>query len=261
MDEAEELFAVERDQKMWLVLFVLITGALWVHWLGGGVIAEVSDQESSGALMALYLIPLAVATMAVVWRQRGLSLLAVPLSFLPGLWVLPEPAWERLGEPLALGIAGALFGLYLLVAAGRPDTESLVGLKRRSLEEALERSDRYSEEFRRFVFLRMVALGGIFAAITYGLFVDPAAAEAFDSLGAFSADQRVFTAVLLYFAWSIALYMGAILPALNWEHDRRQPVISERLRSRMNSPARLVRQVALWIGAATVLIVLAMWSL
>ncbi len=257
-DAAVELFEVERDQKVWFVLFVMLSVALWAQWLGGGAAREVISEDGSGAVLALSLLPLGAAVLALVWRHPALELVVVPLSFVPGLIFLPEAEWARLGEPFALMASGLLFGMYLVVAAGRPPASELVGLPRRALEEELERSDQRSEAFRAFVMVRMVAMAAVFCVITYALFFSVPIQEHFEALEEGQV-QHVFTTVLLYFGWSIVAYMGAVLPALNWEHDRRQSVLTRRERQLLASGPRLARRVALEVGAVVVVFVGILW--
>jgi hypothetical protein len=258
-DAAVELFEVERDQKVFFVLYVVLSVALWAQWLGGAVVTEVSSEDGTGGVLALYLLPLGAAALAVLWRHEAMPLVVVPASFLPGFLVLPEGEWGRLGEPGSLVASGVLFAVYLVVAAGRPRSDELVGLPRRELEEELERSDQYSEAFRGFVAVRMVVMAALFCVITYALLLSPPIQESFAALGEGGEAQRVFTAVLLYFGWSIAVYMAAVLPALNWEHDRRQSVLSVRERRLLKSGARLRRRVFVEVAAVVVVFLGIFW--
>ena len=250
-DAGEELFQAERDNQLWFLLFVLLAGSLWAQWLGTGAWIEIQSEDGSAAILALQLLPLAIAAVAVTWNHPAPRLVLFPISFLPGMALLTEAEWASMGEPLAMVLSAATFGLYLIVAASRPRTVNLMTLPRRTVE---SREAESADEFRWFVQQRVVVMALVGLAISYGLFFDPHIAAQIDAAGEQGPTQHAFMAVLLYFGWMIAVYMGAILPVLNWEHDRRQPVLPLRQRRLMEATQSLRRRVIFWVGLIVMVI-------
>ena len=83
--------------------------------------------------------------------------------------------------------------------------------------------------------------------ITFALFWNPTVAEALAALDGETAQktQHTFVAVVIYFAWMVAVYVGALLPALNWEYHRRRPPLKSQLLARA---PKLRRRVWIWLA-------------
>ncbi len=247
--DEEAAFGRARRLRLWSILFVVVAVSLWIQWLGPGILAEARSEDGSEFVAALHSLPFFAVAVGVIWRHPAILLGLVPVSFLPGLAMLPDAELEALASPGALIVSLATFALYLVVAAGAPDWRAVRGEVRGDID-GRGRKDGHADIFRRFVILRFSAMGLLFAAISYALFFDPATSEALASLDDESAmrTQHVFTVVAMYFAWMIAVYIGAILPALNWEHHRRGSGMSADLKRLIARPDRLVRRVLLWLG-------------
>lgn len=258
-DPGEELFRVERDQQAWYFLFILLAASLWAQWLGLGAWTEIQSEDGSAAILALHLLPLGTAAVAVMWNHPAPRLVIFPVSFLPGLALLAEAEWASLAEGGSVLLALVTFGLYLVVAAGRPGVETLEALPSRRLEP--EVVDGYAWRFKRFVTIRMTVMAVLFLVITYALFFDPAITATLSEIEVGEQTHHVFMVVLLYFSWMIVVYMGAILPILNWEHDRRQPAIPRRQRELMANPGRLGRRIVFWILLLFTAMSTSMWMM
>lgn len=256
-DGGEELFARDREYRAWVLLFLILAAGLWAQMLGAGAWAEMQSEDGSAAVLAAQLLPLLMGGLAVSAHQRWLRLFVFPVSFLPGMVLMTEAERTVGSEPVALLVKGVLFGLYLVVAAGRPATKDVVATPRRVIDEApWFGGDR---GFRRFVRARICGAVLVFAVISFALFMDRelvAAMGAVDSLDD-RASHHAFSAVLVYFGWAITLYMGTILPILNWEYDRHQGPMPASLERLLRRPGRLRFRIMLWLAALIVVIVAA----
>lgn len=246
--DEEAAFGKARRRRLWMVLFAAVATSLWVQWLGPGVWAELRSADGSEAVLALQMMPVLVGVLALVWRHPAAVLVLYPVSFLPGLAMLPEAEWEALARPGALTLSLATFGLYLIVAAVAPRRRPTQAVARRSLGAGGD-PDGHADAFRRFVVTRFVATAALFAVITYALFFAPSTAEALAAIDGEQArrTQHVFTVIAMYFGWMIAVYVGAILPMMNWEHHRRSSALPGGQRQLLRDPQRLARRVFIWL--------------
>lgn len=247
----EQAARAERGPRVWMFLFFLVAASLWGQWLGPAAMAELRSEDGSETVLALQLLPLAVGLAAAMWRHPIGRLVVFPVSFLPGLALLPGAEWEALASPWSLMLALATFGLYLIVSAARPP-EATYETPRptKSLEDEPIGGDGLTRSYRRFLIGRVVALTFIFGVITYALFGSTTVTEALNSVPGEQARkiQHSFTAVVMYFTWMIAAYVGIILPSLNWEYDRRRSILPERQRRLLNEPRRLQRRIWIWLA-------------
>lgn len=236
----------ERGQRQWMFLFFVVAISLWLQWLGPGALAEVRSEDGSESVLALQLLPLAALVLAAMWNHSIGRLTLFPISFIPGLVMLPDAELEALTTPGSLLLALSTLALYLVISAARPP-EASYGVPRRRPAQAGEGGDGYSRSFRRFVGVRMAVMGALFAVITFALFWDPSVAEALAAVDgeAGRKTQHAFVAVVMYFAWMVAVYMGALLPSLNWEYHRRRPPLKKESLAR---PGRLRRRVWIWLA-------------
>ena len=259
---AEDLAPRQGGRRLWSVLFVVVAISLWAQWLGAGALAEIQSEDGSSMVLALQLLPLAAMAVALMWHHSAARLALVPVSFLPGLALLADAEWAALSSPWALSFAVATFALYLVVAASRPTDEPVQSFLRRSAS-ADYFKDGQAHFFRRFVALRFAVMGFLFVLITYALFFDPSTQQALASLEGEKAavTQHVFMVILLYFGWVIAVYMGAILPALNWEYRRRRSALPTAQRQLLAQPARLGRRVFFWLMSLLIVVFLTFWFL
>lgn len=262
-DGGEELFARDREYRVWSVLLFVLGVGLWVQLLGAGAWAEVQSEDGSGAILALQLLPLLMAMVAVSVHHGAARLSLFPLSFLPGMALMTDVEWAAMGEPASLMVKGGLFGLYLLVAAGRPETKDVVATPRRPV---MEPGGVFEDRrFRRFLGMRVFAGVALFAVISYALFLDPqigAAIAAVDAAGESSGrSHHSFMVILAYFGWAIALYMGTVLPILNWEYERYQQRRLRSSRALIEPSGRLMVRIMLWLGGMIIVIIGALMML
>lgn len=248
----------ERSRRQWLFLFVLVAISLWLQWLGPGAMAEMRSEDGSESVLALHLLPLVALALALFWRHPAGRLTLFPVCFIPGLAMLPDIERAALMSPpsLILGLATAL--LYLVVAAARPP-EVTYGTPRQRVAKAAKIADSWAPAFRRFVVTRAVVMSLIFGLITYGLFWDPAVAQ---TLAAVDGElgprtQHSFVAVVMYFAWMVATYIGAVLPALNWEYHRRRRLTLAQV---VGGRQKVRRHLWIWLAALMVVTTVVMMA-
>ena len=259
MRDEEAAFGRSRRLRIWSIIYVAVAVSLWAQWLAPGVLAEVRSEDGSEAALALQSLPFFAAALGVLWRHRAILLGLVPVSFLPGLAVMSDVELTSLATPGSLLLGLATFALYLVVAAQVPDWKPEPTARDGGwCADGL--GDEYGEIFRRFVVARFVAMGLIFAVITYALFFDAGTAAALAALEGDRAidNHHTFMVVLVYFAWTIAVYVGAVLPVLNWEHHRRRSGMPAGQRRLLNEPRRLVRRVFFWLAGLFVVTSLSM---
>lgn len=259
--DEEAVFGPDRRRRVWAAVLWVIVGSLWVQWLGPGAWAEFRSEDGSAAVLMLQGLPFVAAAVATTRDHRAWRMALVPLSFLPGLAMLPEAEWEALATPVSVGLSLATFALYLVVAARGPAASPPTQAKRQRAQGGLP--DRYAASFHQFVVLRFAVMAVLFAVITYGLFFAPSTQEALSMARDSSARtlQHVFAVVLMYFAWLVAVYVGAVLPALSWEHDRRRTGVPPRQLQLLGRPGRLRRRVVGWVIGLSVVIVGSVWVL
>lgn len=261
-DGGEELVGRDREYRTWAVLLLIIAAGLWAQLLGAGVWAEVQSEDGSALILALQLLPLLMAVAAVWVHHRVVRLFVFPMSLVPGMALMAEAEWAAAGEPISLMVKGALFGLYLVVAAGRPVTKDLIALPRRPVGQ-VEGKIFEDRRFRRFMVWRVLASAVIFGVITYALFVDPEISAAMSTVETRDgrASHQAFVVVLMYFGWTIAIYMGTVLPVLNWEYQRYQPGVPRSLGRLLRRPGYLMLRITLWMAGLIVAIVGGLWVL
>lgn len=241
---------------------MLVAAGLWVMWLGPGAVAEYQSVDGSAWRLAAYGLPLLIVAGAVVWDHPAGRLGVVPVSFVPGLALLPDAEWAALSEPVSVLVAAGTFAVYLVVAAAGPDGAGSLSSDRIG-EATGEGSDDHSEVYRRFVAVRFGALGVVFCAIVYALYLDPSIAASFARLEGEQAarNQQLFTAVVVFFGWMVVLYTGAISPALNWERHRRRERIPAAVRELQKGPGLLRRRLVGWLGALVIVSLAAVFVL
>ncbi len=266
MDEGEGTNSggeqLAQSRRLWLFLWTVIAASLWAQWLGPGAAAELQSEDGSALVLALQILPLATGVVAAMWRHPAALLALFPISFLPGLALLPQAEWQALSSLGAVLSSLATFGLYLLVSASVPaDTSPSSDRDQRAIEGASK--DRHGDAFRRFVVLRFGAVAVLFAIITYALFFSPDLQQAFAALETEKAarTQHVFAVVTMYFAWMIAVYVAAVLPSLNWEFRRRRSAIPPKQRALLDAPKPLKRRVAIWLVSLLVVVFLSVFFL
>lgn len=238
-----------HSRWLWPLLWGMIAASLWAQWLGPGAAAELRSEDGSSLVLALQLLPLGAGLIALIWRHPAALLALFPVSFLPGLALLPQAEWVALSSVGASLSSLATFGLYLLVAASVPRQRWLEP-QRQSRDVEGESGDLQARAFRRFVILRFGAVGVLFGVITYALFFAPHIQQLFAGLETDEAirTQHVFAVITLYFSWMITVYIAAVLPSLNWEYRRRRSAISQVERRLLREPKRLRRRVVMWLG-------------
>lgn len=259
--DEEAVFGPDRRRRIWTVIVWAVAGSLWVQWLGPGAWAEFHSEDGSAAILMLQVLPLIAVAVATTRQHVAWRLALVPMSFLPGLAMLPEAEWEALTTPLSLGLSLATFALYLVVAARGP--RRLPEGQRMSRRAKGGLPDRFAESFRRFVALRCAVMAALFALITYGLFFAPSTREALSMARDSGASrlQHLFAVVLMYFAWLVAVYVGALSPAMNWEHDRRGTGVPPGQWELLSQARRLKYRVATWVVGLSVVIMVSIWLL
>ena len=252
--------SAERSRRLWTFLFLLIAASLWIQWLGPGALAEIRSEDGSETVLALQLLPLAAAAIAVLWDHPAWRLTLFPISFAPGLAMLADAEWEALLGPGALILGLATLALYLIVAAARPPEASYRTTRRRPSRARGER-DGYALAYRRFVLVRLLIVGGLFALITYALFWDPATLDALASAQGEEAQgmQHLFAVVVMYFAWMVAVYIAAVLPSLNWEYHRRRPAMPAGQEQLLADQSRLRRRVWTWLAVLLMATTVIVW--
>ena len=248
------------SRRLWSGACAVITVGLWLQWLAPGLVAELQSEDGSELIVAAQLLPLATALPAVLWHHPAGRLALFPLSFLPGLALLPRAEWEALSSPGSLVLAGVTFAVYLAVAAARPsDLPDRPGADYR---DSPLNSDTGRGAFSWFLLTRFGVVGAVFVVVTYALFFDPAVAGALEEIEDDTARRthHLFMAVTAYLSWMAVMYVGAVLPSVNWEHHRQSGVLSPRQRQLLRRPARLGRRVLGWLAAAVVVTVVLFWA-
>lgn len=258
----EAATAQAGDRRLWAVLFAFIAISLWTQWLGAGALAELRSEDGSSAVLALQILPLMAMGIALMWRHEAARLALVPVSFLPGLAMMADAEWAALTSPGSLTLSVATFAVYLVVAASRPRAHETGPVLRRPSAPGSE-NDGQADFFRRFVVVRFAVMGILFVLVTYGLFFDESTKQALAALDGdtAAATQHVFMVISMYFAWIIAVYMGAILPALNWEYHRRRSAMPAGHRRLLADSQRLGRRVFLWLTGLLIVVSLSVWFL
>ena len=251
----------DRDQLLWVVLYGLIALSLWAQWLGPGLVAELRSEDGSDLALLCQFLPIAAIGVGALWHHPAGRLALVPISFLPGLALLPGAEWEALGSPVSLLLVLATLLLYLFVAASRPDEMPDRAGAVRDIDG--ENDDRQAAHFRRFVATRFGVAAVLFGVITYGLFFDLGIQRSFAALDGETErrTQQVITAVSTYFGWMIAVYTAAVLPALNWEHHRRRSPVPEKQIRLLADSRRLGRRVVVWLGCLLIMTLVSFWWL
>ncbi|WP_146618190.1 hypothetical protein [Lujinxingia litoralis] len=237
----------------WALLAFLMLN-LWAQWLGAGLFAELRSADGSGLRILAMMVPLVVGVVGLVHAHPALRLLIFPVSFLPGMALLAEREWEAMSEPVALLMAVASFVLYLIVAAISGEEGELPAQQPADVHPG----DGRAGDYRFFVRSRVLAVSAVLAAILGALYVSPAIKTSLVAQAAERAPLHLtFMAVVMLFAWVVMAYISAVLPALNWEYDRRQPVFSQSLARLMSSPRTLARRVMWRVVAAGAVIMVA----
>ncbi len=257
--DEEKVFGPDRRRRMWAFVVWAIVISLWVQWLGAGAWAELQSEDGSVVVLMLQGLPLVAVAVATNWDHLAGRMALVPMSFLPGLAMLAQAEWEVLWAPMPVGLSMATFALYLLVAARGPAGADDGSREGRRAQGGLP--DGFAANFRQFLTVRFVVMALLFTVITYGLFFAPATQEALGGIGDSEASrlQHVFAVVLIYFAWLVTVYVGALLPALNWEHDRRRLGVPASQLELLGDAQRLGRRVGGWVVALSVVIVASVW--
>lgn len=249
-------------RRLWFVSMTVVALGLWVQLLAPGLAAELQSDDGSGLVALLQLLPLATAVIAVVWRHPSGRLAVFPVSFVPGLAMLSPVEWKALAAPGTLIAAVATFIVYLAVAAGRPD--EIVHQPGADIGAARHPAgDVHADSYRQFVAVRFAAMALLFALITYALFFDASIQESLAGLQGEDAavNQHLFMVVTAYLGWMVAVYMGAVLPSLNWEYHRRRSPIPDAQRRLVADPGRLGRRIQIWLVCLLVVTTVTVWWL
>ena len=258
--EAGAVLSRRWQRRLWLLLFVIVTVGLWVQLLGMGTAAELQSEDGTGIAVTLYLIPLIAAMIAVVWRHPAGRLALYPVSFLPGLAWLPDAEWQSLASAGSLVPAAATLAVYFVVAASRP-SEMPARIEQGRRDSRGDSSDDHALRYRRFVVSRFSVMALIFVVITYALFVDAGIQESLATLQDQTASktQQLFSAAAVYLGWLVVVYVGAVVPALNWEYHRRRSPLSSGVRRLIEEPNRLVRRIVLWLCGLMAITAVVLW--
>ena len=250
------------NRRLWFIAMTVVAAGLWVQLLAPGVAAELESDDGSELVALIQLLPLIAAVVAVVWRHPAGRLAVYPISFVPGLALMSQVEWEALSGGQSLVAAVVTFGVYLALAAGRP--EEMIHRGEDDVRPAqTPPGDEYARRFRRFVLVRFAAVAVLFVAISWALFFAAPIQESLAGLdGADAArSQHLFMVVALYLGWMVAVYMAAILPALNWEYHRRRSALPQRQRRLLGEPGRLRTRISVWLVALLVGTLLSVWWL
>lgn len=250
------------QRRLWPAVYLVVGAGLWIQLLAPGALAESRSADGSQTILAVQCLPLVALGVGLLWRHVAGRLTIVPLSFIPGLALLPEAELAALTTPWSLGLAVATLALYLVVSAGRP-AQMPRELKRPGQGVDQPSSDGHARAFRRFVVVRFAVVGAIFGVVTWAVFVAPGVQEALAGLEGEGAtrSQHLFVAVVAYLGWMVAVYVGAMLPALNWEHHRRRSGVPDSQQALLEKPSRLGRRIMGWLVVLTGVTFVWLWLL
>ncbi|TXD38344.1 hypothetical protein FRC98_05470 [Lujinxingia vulgaris] len=247
--------ARERGSLWRALLLAFLALTLWGQWLGAGLAAEVLSADGSGLRVLAMLTPLFFGALAIARPNPALRLMVFPVSFLPAMALLTEREWAAMAEPGALLASAATFVSYLVVAAVGDEPRESAG---QQLTE-VHTTDSLAPRYRFFVRSRAAVVAGVLAVLIWMLFVDPEVGRTLvERHGERASLHLTFMSVCMLFAWVVMAYMAAVLPALNWEYERRQPVLTRAQLRLIDTPKLLKRRVAGWLVAAGVTIALGM---
>ncbi|RDV38686.1 hypothetical protein DV096_07715 [Bradymonadaceae bacterium TMQ3] len=236
-----------------LLAFLALT--LWGQWLGTGLAAEVLSADGSGLRVIALLTPLFFGALAIARANPALRLMVFPVSFLPAMALLTEREWAAMAEPVALLASAATFVSYLVVAAIGDDLRETPG----QMPTEVHATDSLASRYRVFVRTRALVVIGVLAVLVWMIFVDPNIGRTLvEKAGERATLHLTFISVVMLFAWVVMAYMAAVLPSLNWEYERRQPVLTRGQSRLLESPGVLKRRVVGWVVATAMMVVLGM---
>lgn len=261
--ESEESSGPRRwSRRLWPLLFGVIGFGLWIQLLAPGALAESRSADGSQFVVFVHCLPLVALGVGLLWRHVAGRLTVVPLSFVPGLAMLPRAELAALTSTWSLVLAIGTLALYLVVAASRPAGPSGAG-KETGQPVIQPSADRHAGAYRWFVATRFGAVAVVFCVVTWALFFAPSIQEALAALEGEDAtrSQHLFTAVVVYLVWMVVAYVGAVLPALNWEYYRRRSGLPDSHRALLEAPGRLGRRIVAWLAVSMVVTLLALWLL
>jgi hypothetical protein len=241
-EQATERLTLRRQSAAWQLVTGALGISLWVQLFGAALGAQFGAPASQvGALLA-YLLPLVTLALGAMWRNASVALFAVPISFLPGITLMPPLERLLLNDGLAMLRVGASLLLYMAAASAGLMADPVPGESQpaNDLREG-------GAEYMRVVYGRAVALLVIFIAPAYAVYADPAiAALLSERYGGSPQVARAFIGMLHFFAWSVLAYMLVLLPVLNLEYDYKQLVLWTRDAPRQWTRAACGRRAGLW---------------
>ena len=254
-DQGQQEASGQRGSVWRTMLLAFLALTLWGQWLGAGLVAEVLSADGSGLRVIAMLTPLFFGALAGVRANPALRLMVFPVSFLPAMALLTEREWAAMAEPMTLLASAATFLSYLVVAAIGDDLNETPGQK----PTEVHATDSLASRYRVFVRTRSAVVLGVLTVLVWMLFVDPQISRTLvERAGDRATLHLTFMTVLMLFAWVVMAYMAAVLPALNWEYERRQPVLTRGQLRLLESPGALKRRVVGWVAAAAMVIALGM---
>lgn len=246
-----------RSSKLWGVATVLLGVGVWVQLFGAGAWTEVQLEQGRLHAVLAYLLPLFILGVGVWARMSLLLLLIMPLCLLPGLVMLPQAEHMVLSDGLSMIRVAASLGLYLAIASAG------AGLDRQHDDVVLLEDKGQAFNHQRFVMIRIALLLILLVVPSYGIFQDPAIAQALTEHYKDGPDAaRAFLSLTHFFCWSVVAYMMVLLPALNVEYEQRSLGRLLREQAQGLRRAAIARRTLLTLGVCGLLFALGalLWS-
>jgi len=199
---------------------VVLAISLWAQLFWYPLATEFLSGEAGLVYVGAYLLPTLALLVAILIDEPVGALFFVPVSFVPGMVLLPEQdvgSLLRLHRSIFVVVTLLGFvGAASLAARGREehggDSESVEGETRQ-----------IDGLYRHYFTLRLVLLVGLFALLVGAPAFDPALTEAISQThGEGRVAAQVFIALVGFFVWSVLAYTMFFLPAANLEYDIRR---------------------------------------
>lgn len=246
---------------LWPVLVGAVGASLWAQVFYLPVADEIRFANPSLWGILGYLLPVLTLLVGVVFRRGALTLLGFLVSFLPGIFMLPQTLLVETESPLSLLRIGVTLAAYIAVAAAGAAPEQLMGAAAEQAERIDDGPTKRLDGLYRFYFaLRGLILFGLLFVIQYAVFRDPALAQTLaESYPSRPEAAATFIGIFSFFAWCVAAYSLFFVPLMNIEYDVRN--LSREIDRIPKKEARSRRARALIWLALALLIGAALWIL
>lgn len=247
----------ERDQTRLSSAVTLALGiSLWAQLFWSPLSIEFGAASRSAWHLAAYSTPLFIGLAAALLAHPVGRLFVFPVSFLPGLAMMPEPDMATLGGPLRLGMVGLTLAGYVAVGAWASRARSQHGDLAAGIDAEGDTSiQRVDGLYTGFWWVRGAFVVGLLGMILWGTLVAPTVTDALEQ----AYDGRVETArtflvVFGFFLWTVLVYAFFYRPLANLEYDVR------RLRERTSADGLdrwpIQRRMITWVALGGVAVIL-----